>query len=112
MILDGENVYLKVLTESDVDDFCVWYSDGQVTRFIGVKPLPRSVAKTFFNRMLTESNGVYCGIFKKNEDRIIGYVFLTDILKSHRVAREFGIVIGEKNLWGCGYGSESTKLAR
>ena len=108
--LYGEKVNLKDLTESNVDDFCAWYSDGEVTRFIGIKPLPRNKAKTLFNRMLTESNSVYFGIIKKDEDRIIGYVFLTNIVKSHRVAREFGIVIGEKSLWGCGYGSEATKL--
>lgn len=110
MRLYGEKVNLKVLTESDFDDFCAWYSDSEVTRFIGIKPLPRNKAKTIFNRMLTESNSVYFGIIKKDEDRIIGYVFLTDILKSHRVAQEFGIVIGDKNLWGCSCGSEATRL--
>ena len=40
----------------------------------------------------------------------MGYVFLAHILESHRVAREFGIVIGNKNLWGQGYGKEATKF--
>lgn len=110
MILDGENIYLRLLQKSDVDDFCVWYSDEHVTRFIGMKPLSQEKAKALFDRLLTDPNGVYFGIIKKDEEKIIGYVFLAHILKSHRVAREFGILIGDKNLWDHGYGSEATNL--
>jgi RimJ/RimL family protein N-acetyltransferase len=60
--------------------------------------------------LLNDLNGVYFGIIKKDEKRIIGYVFLAHILISHRVAREFGIVVGDKKLWGTGFGSEATKL--
>lgn len=63
-----------------------------------------------FHQLLNDPNGVYRGIVKKDDERIIGYVFLAHILRSHRVAREFGIVIGDKKLWGHGYGSETTKL--
>lgn len=110
MILDGKKIYLRFLQKSDVDEFCVWYSDRQVTRLIGIKPLSQDQATTRFNSLLTDPNGVYFGIIKKDEEGIIGYVFLAHILKSHRVAREFGIVIGDKNLWGHGYGSEATRL--
>jgi RimJ/RimL family protein N-acetyltransferase len=110
LILDGENIYLRLLQKSDVDDFCAWYSDGHVTRFIGMNTLSQDTAKTLFNWILTDQNGVYFSIIKKDEEKIIGYIFLARILKSHRIAREFGIVIGDKTFWGCGYGSEATKL--
>jgi len=110
LLLEGEQVFLRPLRESDCDDFCAWYNDFQVTAFLGMKPLSKDRAKTEFNKMLNDSNGVYFGIIKKDQKRIIGYVFLAQILKSHRVAREFGIVIGDKNLWNCGYGSEAAKL--
>ena len=109
-VLEGERVYLRPLQESDVEAFSLWYRDGQVTRFLGMKPLSRDTAKALFDQLLNDPNGIYFGIIKKREERIIGYVFLAHILKSHRVAREFGIVIGDKNLWGHGYGSEATKL--
>jgi RimJ/RimL family protein N-acetyltransferase len=75
-----------------------------------MEPLSRDKAKIMFNQLLNEPNGVYFGIIKKDNEGIIGYVFLAHILKSHKIAREFGIVIGDRKLWGHGYGSEATKL--
>jgi len=110
LVLQGEHVQLRPLQEQDFEAFCAWYSDDQVTGFLGMKPLSRDKAKTMFNQLLNDPNGVYFGIIKKDDERIIGYVFLAHILKSHKVAREFGIVIGDKKFWGHGYGSETTKL--
>ena len=110
VILNGERIYLRPLQESDLIEFCEWYSDDQVTKFLGMKPLSEEKAKAMLNQLLNDPNGVYFGIIKKDEERIIGYVFLAHILKSHRVARELGIVIGNKNLWGHGYGREATNL--
>lgn len=110
LILEGERIYLRNLMESDVDNFCGWYSDGQVTRFLGMKPLSRDKAKAMFNQLLNDPDGIYFGIIRKDEKRIIGYVFLAHISKNLRVAREFGIVIGDKNLWGQGYGSQAARL--
>jgi len=110
VVLHGEHVRLRPLQEQDLEAFCKWYSDGQVTGFLGMKPLSRDPAKTMFNESLNDPNGVYFGMIKKDDERIIGYVFLAHILKGHKVAREFGIVIGDKKSWGHGYGSEATKL--
>ena len=109
-ILDGRFVYLRRLLRSDLDCFCAWYSNAQVTRFLAMKPLSRAEAKRMFEHLLDDSNGVYFGVIKKGEERPIGYVFLAHISKSHKVARELGIVIGEESLWGHGYGSEAAKL--
>ncbi len=109
-ILNGERVYLRPLQESDSESFCVWYNDEQVTRYLGMKPLSGEKAKAAFNQMLSDPDGVYFGIIKKDEKRIIGYVFLADISTSHKVAQEFGIVIGDKDLWGHGFGGEAAKL--
>jgi len=109
-VLQGERIYLRPLQESDAEDFSVWYGDGQVTRFLGTKPLARGKAKALCNRLLNDPNGIYFGIIEKHEERIIGYAFLGHILKSHQVARELGIVIGDKSLWGRGYGGEAVRL--
>jgi len=110
LVLESKRIYLRPLQKSDVGDFSLWYSESHVTRFLGMKPLPRDEAKALFNQLLDDPHGTYFGIIEKLEKRIIGYVFLAQILKSHRVAREFGIVIGDKSLWGHGYGGEAAKL--
>lgn len=110
LILEGERIYLRPLQKSDYQDFCLWYSDNEVTKFLGMKPLSKDEARSLFNRSLKDPNGVYFGVTIKAQGTIIGYVFLAEIMRSHRVAREFGIVIGDKTMWGQGYGSEATKL--
>jgi len=111
LVIGGERIYLRPLHESDLEDFYIWYKDSQVTKFLGMKPLTRGKARALLRRLLNDSNGVYFTIIKKDEKRTIGYVFLADILKSHKVALELGIVIGDKDLWGQRYGSEAIKLA-
>jgi RimJ/RimL family protein N-acetyltransferase len=110
LILEGEHVHLRPLQKQDFEAFCAWYGDDQVTRLLGMEPLSKDKAKIMFNQLLNDQNGVYFGIIKKDNEGIIGYVFLAYILKSHKVAREFGIVISDKKLWGHGYGSEATRL--
>lgn len=56
MILDGDNIYLRDLQESDIDAFYKWYGEDQVTRLIGMKPLPRDKVKTLFNYLQTDQN--------------------------------------------------------
>jgi len=110
LFLQGECIYIRPLQASDFEELCVWYGDDQVTRFLGMKSLSMDKAKILFDQMLNDKNGVYFGIIKKGDKRIIGYVFLSQILRGRRVAREFGIVVGDKNLWGQRYGSEAAKL--
>jgi len=64
----------------------------------------------WLNEFLRDSIGQYFGIVKKNDKKLIGYTFLTGISKRHKIAKEFGIVIGDKEEWGKGYGTEATKL--
>lgn len=59
---------------------------------------------------MAEPGGEYFGIVKKSDGSLSGYIFLAEILKSHRVARELGIVIGDEENWEQGYGSEASGL--
>ena len=109
-VLYGENVYLRPLQKGDAQDFVSWFGDIEVTRFLGMEPLTQNKATTWFNGLLRDSTGKYFGIVKRNDKKLIGYAFLAGISKRHKIAKEFGIVIGEKEEWGKGYGTEATKL--
>ncbi len=78
LVLNGEHTYLRPLRESDSEYFRVWDDDEQVTLYLGMKPLPKEKAKTIFNQFLSDPDGVYFGIIKRDEARIIGYVFHDD----------------------------------
>ena len=75
-----------------------------------MKPLSRDRAEARFNQIISKPEGEYFWIAKKSNGSLLGYIFLTGILKIHRVARELGIVIGDPGDWGHGYGTEATQL--
>ncbi len=108
--LMGERIFLRPLAESDLDDYCSWYGDVEVTRLLGMKPLTRDSARALLNQQLGDAKGVYFSIVRQDTGQVIGYTFLAQIMRNHHVANEFGIVIGARGLWGQGYGSEATRL--
>lgn len=110
MNLEGVKIRLRPLVEADFERFYELYSDEKVTRYLGMKPLTREQAENSFEQIMRDENGAYFGIVRKMDVYMVGYVFLTDILRRHRVAREFGIVIGGEENWGRGYGTEATSL--
>ena len=81
-----------------------------MTKYLGMMPLSGDKAEDSFRKLMTEPDGEYFGIVKKSDASLIGYIFLAGIMKSHKVAREFGIVIGNEENWGQGYGSKASKL--
>lgn len=108
--LIGECVFLRPLRRSDVEAFARWYGDARVTQCLGMPPLTRAKAEDLFRQVLHEANSVYLAIVTQEDEQVIGYVFLTDIMQRHRVAREFGIVIGDPAQWNHGYGTDATRL--
>jgi len=108
--LYGEHVYPRPLQKGDAEEFVLWFGDLEVTRFLGMEPLTRDKATMWFNELLRDSTGQYFGIVKENDKKLIGYTFLTGISERHKIAKEFGIVIGDKEEWGKGYGTEATRL--
>lgn len=108
--LYGEHVYLRPLQKRDAEEFVSWFADIEVIRFLGMEPLTQDKATMWFNELLRDSTGQYFGIVKKNDKKLIGYTFLTGISERHKIAKEFGIVMGDKEEWGKGYGTEATRL--
>src|SRR5207245_9090670 len=49
------------------------------------------------------------GVYLKNDSRLIGLVGLKEINYINQSA-EFYIIIGDRSIWGKGYGTEATKL--
>lgn len=78
LVLNGEDTHLRPLRESDSEYFCVWDNDEQASLYLGMKPLSKEKAKTVFNQFLSDPDGVYFGVIKRDEERIISYVFHDD----------------------------------
>lgn len=109
-IIFGRRVYLRSLQPSDVPAFFAWFSDVDITQHLGIRPVSSEQARKMLERFREARHGIYLGIVKKAGDKLIGYACLASIANTHRVAREFGIVIGDHTLWGRGYGYEAARL--
>jgi [ribosomal protein S5]-alanine N-acetyltransferase len=110
--ISGEKVYLRRLEQDDlVGDYFQWLNDFEVTKFLETGHFPNSheSMESYFAQHSSAGNEVFLAVCLCDNDRHIGNVKLGSINWIHRRA-EFGIVIGAKDCWNKGYGTEATVL--
>ena len=108
----GERVALGPIRKDLVPTYWRWMNDFGTLRTLGVPPVPMLLEQeeTWFQRQV-EGGGstITFTIYVKETWRPIGNTSLMDIDRTHRCAT-FGIVIGETDARGQGYGTEATRL--
>ncbi|GIW06088.1 MAG: N-acetyltransferase [Dehalococcoidia bacterium] len=109
--LVGEKVALGPLRRDLVPLYARWMNDFEVTRNLGawVGPLPIEREEAWYDAAVRDSNEAHFTIYERTSGSPIGTSGLTGIDYQHRRAT-FGIVIGEKECWGKGYGAETARL--
>ena len=88
--------------------FTAWFNDLEVTRHLTAFPwsLNEKHEKEILEKLTKEH--VY-GIHTLENDTLIGNTGLHDVDHLHRRC-ELGILIGEKDCWGKGFGEEAVRL--
>jgi RimJ/RimL family protein N-acetyltransferase len=89
-----------------------WYNDFAVTVLDGGVPHPQTmeVSRGEVARFSTDDKTRYAfAIYERTTMRLIGFVDLRNINYRQRTA-ESGIMIGEQDCWGKGYGTETLYL--
>jgi RimJ/RimL family protein N-acetyltransferase len=108
-ILRGELVYLRPAERSDLEIFVRWLSDAEVARHLAVRsPISQAMEERWFGELVEhQGRDRYHYVICLLEDgRPIGATDLREInLEDGRAA--FGIVIGEKDQWNHGYGTDA-----
>jgi RimJ/RimL family protein N-acetyltransferase len=108
--LIGSKVYLRPLEREDAAVFVPWVNDPEVTRTLLLsRPMNLRAEEQFIERLYQDEEQVILGIVRRDEDRLIGSAGLHHIRHKDRHTG-FGIVIGDKESWDKGYGSEATAL--
>ena len=109
--MTGSQVYLRPLTGEDAAAFVPWVNDAEVTRTlaVGAAVMDRQAEQAWIEKMNASGSDVPFGIVVQKTDRLIGSIGLSQIDFRHRSA-SLGMVIGEKSMWGKGYGTEATRL--
>ena len=123
-ILEGDRLYLRPLIESDItDEYLSWLSDPIVTRHLEVGIFPETAAsvRQWLKGMQTGAAAFAFAIIDKATDQHIGNIALYDVNYvvhgvddgkpgwEHRNVGT-GIIIGRKEFWGKGYGTEAHHL--
>lgn len=110
--INGNGIYLRELRESDLEGrWYAWFNDSDVTCFQNKKIFPntREKQKDYYDFLKSSQNDAVLAIVEEESKRHIGNVGLHHIDWVHRSA-ELGIVIGELDTRGKGYGKQSWKL--
>lgn len=105
----GERIYLRPLEPEDAPTAIRWFNDQDVARTIRMwHPLTQGVEARYIEELARSEHDVLLGICTR-EDQLIGVVGLHGFELKNRCG-QFGIVIGEKEQWAKGYGTEATRL--
>lgn len=112
LFFDGGNIYLRAPRKDDLEgDWYSWLNDPVVTKYQdkGIFPNTKELQEEYYTRILKSDNDVLLAICELKTDKHIGSVGLHKINWIHRSA-ELGIMIGERDYWGKGYGKKAWNL--
>ncbi|MGQ9548377.1 MAG: GNAT family N-acetyltransferase, partial [Roseiflexus sp.] len=110
-IVPGSRVFLSVLQRADVPVFARWFSDLELTVYLGQGGMAYTLEQEeeWYARVSRDTSIKIFTIITRDDRRIIGTVSLTNI-NYRRQCAELGIAIGDKAAWGKGFGSEAVRL--
>jgi RimJ/RimL family protein N-acetyltransferase len=107
----GEQVALGPRRRDLLPLYLRWINDFEVTRTLGqpLRPMTWEEEEAWYDRANGSQGDVGFTIYERATLRPIGNTGLHGINYREGTA-EFGILIGEKDCWGKGYGTEATRL--
>ncbi len=110
MMLKGKKVNLRPIKMDDAPRFVKWFNDDEVNRYLNHRSMDLKTERKWIKARLSgkrKSSIQFC--ITTLEGRHIGATGLENIQRLHKRAT-FGIIIGDKEYWNKGYGSEAAKL--
>jgi RimJ/RimL family protein N-acetyltransferase len=109
--ITGEKVALGPIRRDLLPMYQRWINDFEVTRTLaaGFRPITWEAEEAWFEGASRRDREVILTIYERATMRPIGNTGLHDLDPHNRTAT-FGLLIGEKECWGKGYGTETTRL--
>ena len=105
--LRGRRVTLKPITESDFSKMLSWYTNSELLRLIGeVEPWTREKLARWYREVCHDTNSAWFTIVVNENQRVIGDAGLLRMFTPWKTT-DISIVIGEKAMWGHGYGTDA-----
>jgi RimJ/RimL family protein N-acetyltransferase len=110
-VVPGARIFLSVLQREDVPVFARWFSDLELTAYLGQGGMAYTLEQEeeWYARVSRDAGSKTFTIMTRDDRRMIGTVSLMNI-DHRRQCAELGIAIGDTSAWGKGYGSEAVRL--
>jgi RimJ/RimL family protein N-acetyltransferase len=107
----GEKVVLGPFHRDLLPLLARWVNDLEVLRTDGVEPALSTweMQERHYERISTDESRLHFAVYEREGLRPVGETNLRDI-DHYQGTAEFGVLIGEKECWGQGYGTEATRL--
>lgn len=106
----GNNVYLRPIEFADTNLIVTWRNNPRVKQnFIFQENFTYSMHEKWMKTKVLTGEVVQYIIIEKKSGKPVGSVYYRDINNNNRSA-EYGIFIGDDNMIGKGYGTETAKL--
>jgi len=110
-LFSGTLIRLAALQREDLPIYAGWFRDYEIERFLlpdVVVPMTDEAEAEWYERASKATDSYTFAIRTLADDVLIGNCSLFEISQKNRVAT-FGIVVGNKEYWGKGYGSDATR---
>lgn len=110
--INGKHIYLREVRLTDVNEsYYSWMNDREVTQYLESRFYPNSLdaLRKYVEHKLNDRENVFMAIILNKSNRHIGNIKLGPINWIHRYA-DVALMIGEKDCWGKGYGTEAIRL--
>jgi RimJ/RimL family protein N-acetyltransferase len=105
--LIGKRLFLSPPDPDDAPLYAEWLNDQEVTRTVPM--VSRLITEEGERQHLKECKIHSYGIVLNDRDQLIGNCGFINADPLHATA-EIGVFIGDRSVWGCGYGREAMSL--
>ncbi len=110
VFLEGDKIIFRPLDERDLDRIVIWINDPQVRKYLTVFiPMTMGAEKKWIESISGSEKNIVLAAIDKETGKHIGNAGLHNINGRNRTAT-FGFLIGDKDFWGKGYGTEMLDL--
>ena len=108
----GDRIFLKTLHGEPISkEYAAWMQDPDILQYLTAQNKAYSAAELeqYVARMEESGRDWLFGIFLKGENKHVGNIKIGNVNSLHRFG-DIGLIIGDKNIWGKGYGTEAIYL--
>lgn len=112
-MIAGERIALRPLIADDAtEDYLGWMRDREVTQYLESRFADQSIEsiRDFIEANSDRDDTLLVGIVDRETGRHVGNVKVGPLSPHHGTA-DLGLMIGDRSVWGRGYGTEAIALA-